>query len=188
MQNIVDVNTGEIAVHRGHYLLRSIAIGSCITLAAYDPRTKNAGMAHIMLPGQAPKSYPDKTKYAFDGINQMLRQMSRSGSVLRNIEVCLIGAGNVLRKEDDAICQSNIDSVTAILADKKIRIRSSVLGGYNRKSAFFDAETGHVSYTEGDGPTKLLWQFFAYHRQIVKLYEVKTSPSIYPTDTRISTD
>ena len=64
MREIIDVNTGEVFVGNGTLTLRALAIGSCIVIAAYDLKTKNAGMAHIMLPDTAPEKFREKTKYA----------------------------------------------------------------------------------------------------------------------------
>jgi len=153
----ININTGEVAVCRGKFVLRAMAIGSCVVVAAYDPKAKVAGMAHIMLPGRAPEKSSKKTKYAVDGIEQLLSQMLESGSDINNIEACLIGAGNVLKKEDDAICVNNIKSVTAILAEKNIPVRARSIGGTIRRSASLDVELGIVSCTEGDGRKKQLW-------------------------------
>lgn len=157
MQKIIDVNTGKIAVRRGRFTLRSMAIGSCIVVAAFDSKTKNAGMAHIMLPGNSPNQSSEKTKYAADGIEQLLSRMQKSGSNVDDIEICLAGAGNVLQKKDDTICSDNIKSVNAILAQKCVAIKASILGGSKRKSLFLDARTGSVSYTEGDDSKKQLY-------------------------------
>jgi chemotaxis protein CheD len=158
MQEIFDVNTGQVTVKNGKVLLRAMAIGSCIAVAVYDALTKNAGLAHIMLPGGAPKGSRECTKYASDGIEELLDQMTKSGSNPNALTVCLVGAGNVLRKSDDTICQNNIQSVTAILAAKNIQVQAAVLGGYDRKSIILDAENGTISCTEGDDPVRLLWQ------------------------------
>lgn len=158
MKEVIDVDTGQVAVRQGCVLLRANAIGSCIAVAAYDAKTKIAGMAHVMLPDKAPGKETFKTKYAYDSIEHLLALMIQAGSNAADIEVCLVGAGNVLRKDNDTICQSNIESVTAILATIRIPVRRSVLGGYDRKSALLDAETGCVSYTQGDHPAVLLWQ------------------------------
>ena len=157
-KEIIDVSTGEVSVCSGGCILRAIAIGSCIAVAAYDSKAKIAGMVHIMLPDTAPQKSSEKTKYAINGIEQVLNRMIESGSCIDNVEVCLIGAGNVLQKEDDTICENNIRSVTKILKDRSIPVRDSVLGGYKRKSAFLDAKTGHITYTEGDDLEKPLWQ------------------------------
>ncbi len=158
MYRIVDVNTGEVAVRRGEFILRAMAIGSCIVITAYDSRTKNAGMAHIMLPGHAPKKSCEKAKYALTGIEQLLNQMFEAGANADETEVCLVGGGNVLKKENDTICEANVESVTQILKEKNILIRASVLGGTKRKSVFIDVENGCISYIEGDEKEKTLWQ------------------------------
>ena len=153
----IDVNTGEVAVRRGEFILRAMAIGSCVVVAAYDPKAKVAGMAHIMLAGRAPKRSTEKIKYAADGIEELLIQMLGSGSDINSIEACLIGAGNVLKKEDDTICADNIKSVTAILAEKNIPVRARSVGGTVRRSASLDVKLGTVSCAEGDGSKKQLW-------------------------------
>lgn len=55
MKEIIDVNTGEVAVRSGEFILRAIAIVSCVVVAAYDSKAKIAGMIHIMLSGHAPE-------------------------------------------------------------------------------------------------------------------------------------
>ena len=159
MREIVDVNTGEIKIARGEITLRSIAIGSCVVVAAYDSIKKTGVMAHIMLPGSAPKNNDlGKTKYAVEAIGEMLNKMVESGSQESDIHACLVGAGNVLKKEDDTICRDNIESTTRLLKEKGIPVRAAVLGGVQRKGVFLDAESGRITYTEGDKQEKLLWK------------------------------
>ena len=170
-QKIVDVNTGQVkaAVEKG--ILRSVGIGSCVVVAAYNLSSKIGGMAHIMLPGIAPQQCLEKTKYAFDGIEQLLNQMFEAGAGTDEIEVCLVGAGNVLQKEDDTICDANIESVTGLLKEKNIPIMASVLGGTKRKSVFMDVENGCISYTEGDEKEKVLWRPSHTVKANVEYYE-----------------
>jgi len=157
-RQIIDANTGEVKVAGSPTMLRAIAAGSCIAVAALDSEKRIGAIAHIMLPGRAPESYVEKTKYADDAIEEMLNRMLKAGTNANDIEVCLVGAGNILQKEDDTICESNIASVTQILKEKNIPIRASVLGGTERKSVFMDIEKGRISYTQGDGKEKTLWQ------------------------------
>ncbi|MHC4260452.1 MAG: chemotaxis protein CheD [Planctomycetota bacterium] len=158
MKEIIDVNTGEVKVSGQSTILRSLAIGSCIVVIAYDPRKKVGAMAHVMLPGRAPKRSLEKTKYAADAIDEMISRMSKAGSNIDDIDVCLVGGGNVLKREDDTICKSNIDSTTQLLMKRQIPVRSTVLGGTERKGVFLDVESGTVSYTEGDGKEQALWE------------------------------
>ncbi len=154
----MDVDTGEVKIATEGTILRSVAIGSCVVVAAINFKRKIGAMAHIMLPGSAPQQSLEKTKYAFDGIEQLLNQMFEAGANTDETEVCLVGGGNVLKREDDTICEANIKSVTDILKENDIPIRSSVLGGTKRKSVFIDVEKGRISYIEGDEKEKILWQ------------------------------
>lgn len=157
MKEIIDIDTGQIAVRGGQCLLRAMALGSCIAVAAYDSRARIAGMAHIMLPGGTPQRGANDTRYAVYGIAALLDRMIEAGCDLGAIDVCLVGGGNVLRDDKDSICGDNIRSVREALRAKHIPIRASVLGGNDRKSAFLDAETGRVSFTEGNGAEQVLW-------------------------------
>ena len=157
-KKIADVNTGEVKIATEGAILRSVAIGSCIVVAAINFKRKIGAMAHIMLPGSAPQHSLEKTKYAFDGIEQLLNQIFEAGANTDETEVCLVGGGNVLKKEDDTICEANIESVTQILEGKNIPVIASVLGGTKRKSVFMDVENGYISYIEGDEKEKTLWQ------------------------------
>ncbi|MBW7988756.1 MAG: chemotaxis protein CheD [Planctomycetes bacterium] len=158
VQQIIEVSTGEVKVAHSGATLSSVAIGSCIAVAALDLEKRIGAIAHIMLPGRSPESCAEKTRYADDAIEEMLNQMLKAGTNANDIEVCLVGAGNVLQKEDDTICDANIESVTGILKEKNISVIASLLGGTKRKSVFMDIENGSISYTEGDDPVKLLWR------------------------------
>lgn len=158
MKIIIDVNTGEVKTAKKPATLRSLAIGSCVVVTALNLKRKIGAMAHIMLPGIASQHSLEKTKYAFDGIEQLLNQMFKAGANTDETEFCLIGGGNVLKKEDDTICEANIDSTTRILREKNIAVRASALGGTERRSVFMDIENGCISYTEGDEQEKILWQ------------------------------
>ncbi|MEA3224772.1 MAG: chemotaxis protein CheD [Planctomycetota bacterium] len=158
MKEIVDVYMGQVKLGRGDVMLRSLAIGSCIAIAAYDFKLKIGAMAHVMLPGSAPEKSSEINKYAPNAIDAMIDLMVQAHSDKSNIEVCLVGAGNVLQKEDDAICDANIRSTTRILEERNIPIRATALGGMERKSISLDIETGSVTYRKGDGQKQLLWR------------------------------
>ncbi len=158
MKEIVDISTGEIVVGAKGTMLRSIAIGSCIVIAAYDSKNNIGAMAHIMLPGRAPEKSQQKTKYAADAIDEMINRMTQRGAKKCNIEVCLIGGANILQKQDDTVCEANIKSVTQLLKKKRIPIRADVLGGTERKGVLMDTDSGSISHTEGNSEKKPLWK------------------------------
>ena len=159
MRKTIDVNTGEVKGGSDSVILRSIAIGSCIAVVAYSIRQRAGAVAHVMLPGKAVASAKEKTRYAVDAVDELIRIMGNYGTDPADIEVCLVGAGNVLEKPDDTICRANIDSVTGLMQQKNIPVKASVLGGFKRRSVMVDIDTGRVCYTEGDGRETFLWQF-----------------------------
>ncbi|AQQ69782.1 Chemoreceptor glutamine deamidase CheD [Limihaloglobus sulfuriphilus] len=151
MQNIIDVNTGDVKVSCGGEVLRSLALGSCIAVVAYDPASGAGGIAHIMLPGMAPENARlSGTFYAEDAISNMLELFSEAGTDTGNLEVFLVGAANVLKRHDDTICEANINSVLKIMDEKGINVVSSFLGGTERKRVYLDTSSGSVFCSQGD--------------------------------------
>ncbi|HKK10188.1 MAG TPA: hypothetical protein VJ939_05090, partial [Bacteroidales bacterium] len=57
MPEIIDLYTGDVKVSQGNSLLITKAIASCVAIAVFDSFLRVGGMAHVMLPGKAPKSY-----------------------------------------------------------------------------------------------------------------------------------
>ncbi len=81
MKEVIDISTGAVEVAGAGAILRSNAIGSCIVIAAYDSSKKVGAMAHIMLPGRAPKGADsERTRYAADAIDEMIDRMTRTGA------------------------------------------------------------------------------------------------------------
>lgn len=158
MDNKIDVDTGYVKCGMPKSKLRSVAIGSCIAVAAFNRVKKTCGLAHVMLPGKAPEKSTTKTKYAEDAIDTLIKFVNGSVADTSDIEVCLVGAGNVLAKKDDIICVSNISSVTEILKEKGIPVRAAALGGVLRRSIIMNVDTASVRFSEGGGPEKTLWE------------------------------
>lgn len=159
MEKILDVQIGQVKTGKGKVILQSKAIGSCVAIVAYDA-TKNVGaLAHVMLPGAAPaKKNVEKTKYAANAIDAIVNKMSKLGSKKDDIEVFLVGGGNILKREDDTICKDNIESALKLLSEKQLKVRAQAVGGTARRSVSLDVEGGSIFYTEGDAEEKPLRQ------------------------------
>ena len=80
------------------------------------------------------------------------------GSKDEDIEVSLVGGGNVLRREHDTICRDNIASARELLRKKRLKIGAQAIGGTSRRSISLDVERGIISYTEDDGAEMQLWR------------------------------
>jgi len=173
MKQIIDVPTGKIEVGNEKMILKTSAIGSCVVISVSSVKKKVGALAHIMLPGKAPDSNSfEKTKYAADAIDEILKKIVSFGVDIKDIEVCLVGGANILKRTDDATGKNNIDSTIEILRERKIMIKAQAVGGTARRSVSFDIEKGCIFYTEGDEDKGLLWQREAERRP----YTVKNRP------------
>lgn len=153
----INVLTGEVKASKENIIFKSSAIGSCVVIAGYDKKLLVGAMAHVMLPGISPeKSKTPKTRYAQNAIEEMIERMISLGAKDENIEVCVVGGSNVLKRKDDTICQANINSVLKILNEKNIKIQAKSVGGTERRSVLFDTKTSKVYHSIGNENDKLL--------------------------------
>ena len=159
-EKIIYVHTGEVKTSANGTVLKSSPIGSCIAIAAFDPLGQIGAMAHFMLPGKAPvdKDY-EKAKYASNALKELITGMGMLGANKKNIEVCIVGGANVMKRKDNTIADENIVSALSLLQKRHIKIRARSIGGTKRRSVSLNMESGRVSYTVGDGDEKLLYQF-----------------------------
>jgi chemotaxis protein CheD len=157
---VLDVSTGEVKVARGGPILISAAIGSCVAVGALDNRRGIGGIAHVMLPGEAPggTGASERFRYARDAVKELMIRLEETGADMGRIVFCLVGGGNVLRREGDTICAANIASVRAILSRMGCTLGAESLGGFVRRRLRIDVADGRVFCGEGDGPERVLWR------------------------------
>ena len=154
------VLTGEVKTSSDDKILKSSAIGSCIALVAYEPKLHIGGMAHIMLQGIAPENTKyKKTRYAHNAISDLIAKMDMLGAKIKNIEFCVVGGANVLKRENDTIAQNNVDGVLELLKKQNHIVKTKSVGGTKRMSATLYVKTGKLGYTVGDGAEMILWDF-----------------------------
>ncbi len=158
MNEIIYVNTGEVKSGDRGSILNSGAIGSCVVVCIYNSLKKTGAMAHIMLSGEAPKEQEENTRYASNAILKLMNQMNKNNDQSSKLETCIIGGANVLKRPNDTIGKSNIESVEKLLYENDLKISKKAVGGYERRTVVFDIEKGSINYTEGDSKRKILWK------------------------------
>lgn len=153
------VNTGEVNSGGIETLLNSGAIGSCIAIIGFDSKRKVGAMAHVMLPGSAPLTNTlNPIKYAANALDELLNQLSYLKVEKENINICLAGGANVLKRKNDTIASNNINSVKKLVNDKGIRVCATAIGGFERRTVLFNIEKGYIYYTHGDSKQQILWK------------------------------
>jgi len=151
MPEIIDLYTGDVKVSQGNSLLITKAIASCVAIAVFDSFLRVGGMAHVMLPGKAPKSYDyEESRFAQNAIDSLVGQMEDKGCKTENMETIVVGGGNVLRREQDSVGMDNLQSVKDILQDKKIKIVAEESGGYERRGLKLEVWSGKLYLSTGD--------------------------------------
>ena len=156
-----DVSTGELRAATDG-LLRASAIGSCVAVALYDPVVRIGGLAHVMLPGNAPqKQNIERTRYVDDGIRELVERMADIGARPERLDACFAGGGNVLERKDETLCDANVASTIGTLDQLGIALMAGDAGGTQRRSLTIDIDAGRVSITVGDAAPTLLWDFGA---------------------------
>ncbi len=158
MNKIVYVNTGEVKLGDSATILNSGAIGSCVVVCMYNSFEKRGAMAHIMLPGVASAKEEIKTKYASNAILKLMELMNVNRDQSTQLETCIVGGANVLKRANDTICKNNIESVEKLLDEKGFRICVKAVGGYERRTVNFDIEKGIINYTVGSSKEIILWK------------------------------
>ncbi|MBT3209567.1 MAG: chemotaxis protein CheD [Bacteroidetes bacterium] len=159
-EKIIYALTGEVKIGTIDEILKSSAIGSCVIIAAYDPKCQIAGMAHVMLAGKSPDNTKlPKTRYAVDAIDTLIELLHEHGSNTENLEICLVGGANVLRRKNDKIAQNNINNIIDILEKRKLKITAKSVGGYERRTATLIVEKAELYYSIGSLHEKLLYKF-----------------------------
>ncbi|MEA1874556.1 MAG: chemotaxis protein CheD [Bacteroidota bacterium] len=155
-----NVATGQLAISSQNGMISTSPLGSCVAVIAYDKTSKTGGIAHIMLPGKSPKeNKTEENKYAENAIENLLDELKKSGSNKANIEICLLGGANVLRKENDTTADKLIFSVFEIMERKKLSIKRTSLGGYERRTVNLYLYSGIVTFILGDKSEAELFNF-----------------------------
>ena len=154
----IDVATGEVKKGSAGAIITAHALGSCLGVVAYNIRTGEGGIAHVMLPGCCRSGGRDN-RYARDGIETLLEKLAPRGPNNENIRAALAGGGNVLRRPGDQIGPNNIRSVREELERRGIEIIGESVGGANRRKIRLDLSNGILYYFEGDNSPEILAVF-----------------------------
>ncbi len=149
-EQTITVGLGELCVTKDTSTsLACFGLGSCISLCAYDPVSKVAGMAHIVLPesnhsGQRNAS----SKYADIAVPQLFEEMNRQGAIKSRLVVKLAGGAQMLQAAgfEDALEMGarNLEMTKKTLDSEGIRLSAADTGGGQGRSIWLSVDSGKV--------------------------------------------
>lgn len=96
-QRIVKVGMAELNIITGQGLIRTTGLGSCVGLTLFDPLSKVAGLAHVMLPSSdiAREGVLNIAKYADTAVPALLEQLLSIGAAKSRIVAKMAGGSQM---------------------------------------------------------------------------------------------
>jgi chemotaxis protein CheD len=143
------VGLGEAKVLRGAKAgecLVAYGLGSCVAVCLFDPKTKVAGMAHVVLPGADPNGAPNP-KFARSALPALIKLMQAQGAgEPRGYVARLAGGAQVLKLGGSGnlprIGEQNAIAVRESLEAAGVPILATEVGGTRGRSVWFDPREG----------------------------------------------
>lgn len=127
-------------------------LGSCVAVCFYDTKMKISGMNHYLLPlwnndGLA------SPKYGNIAIAKLVEAMEAVGCERRNMVAKLFGGAspnNFKQSSQLLVGERNIEIAHHMLAEYRIKIVASDLGGLKGRKIAMDSDTGRImmKYTQ----------------------------------------
>jgi chemotaxis protein CheD len=127
--------------------LVAYGLGSCVAICLWDPATKVAGMAHVVLPGVNPAGTPH-AKFARSALPALvaLMQAEGAGRDPKKYVAKLAGGAQVLSLGGSGslprVGEQNVRAVQEALAEAGVQIQAQDLGGSKGRSVWFDPREG----------------------------------------------
>ncbi len=142
-------------------LLTTYALGSCIGVTIYDPRSCVGGMLHFMLPSS--KVNPDKAgatpaMFGDTGIPLLFKKCYDLGAKKENMIVCAAGGAQVLADDGHfKIGNRNRTLLRKIFWKNNILLSADETGGSISRTFLLNMADGRVS-VRTKGKEHVLWQ------------------------------
>ncbi len=145
----IPVGLGEVAVTRAGAAEHLVAhgLGSCIALCLFDPISKVAGLAHVVLPGTDPANQPNG-KFAGNALPALLHALTAIGGAAdpRRYRARLVGGAHVLAIGGSGslprIGDKNAEALRAALAAASVPVVAEDVGGGKGRTVWFDPHEG----------------------------------------------
>lgn len=154
MENVVNINTGEMAVASGSTTITTSGIGSCVFICLYDSINKIGGAVHAMLPTRVAPKKSDAFvfeesdgvgKYVDEAVMKLVDDVVRAGASKENIKAKIVGGSSMFKVFDTSkIGSDNVKAAEKILQLLNVPVKAESTGGHIGRSAKFNLGNGVV--------------------------------------------
>ena len=148
-QDCIIVGMGEIHISSNPAdILSCLGIGSCIAVCAFDPISRVAGMAHIVLPSSNGKKVDNPGKFADIAIPLMVERLSQAGALKYSTIIKLVGGAQMSNapglENTFKTGERNAVAVKTALKEAKLLIAATDLGGNKGRTVRLHVSNGKV--------------------------------------------
>lgn len=147
MAETIVVGLGEIKISRdAGVVLTCLGLGSCVGISAFDPVTRVAGMAHIVLPVSTGNGAGRAPKFADVAVPVLLEGLRKQGAVTSRLIVKIAGGAQMSRAPglNDAfkIGEKNVQAVEGALERAGVPVAAADTGGNQGRTLRMYLDTG----------------------------------------------
>ncbi len=144
------VGLGELrATSAGNAIVVCLGLGSCVAFCGYDPVSRVAGMAHMVLPssnGRAPSQ--SSPKFVDCAIPMLMEEMVGLGAAKSRIAARLVGGAQVIDFHEKSrsldIGGQNVQSAIAVLERLGVSLEAAETGGNKGRTVRLHAGSGRL--------------------------------------------
>lgn len=141
-ENTHYLHPGNLFVHTSPHIVTTI-LGSCVAVCLWDPINKFGGINHYMLPLWNGEGLP-VPRFGNVAIKKLIEKMEQLGSNKKHLKAKVFGGATIHETSSGLLNVGSRNIVIAedILAEERIPIISSDMGGVRGRRLLFNTGTG----------------------------------------------
>ena len=153
------VRMADLAVLGGDGQLVTHALGSCLGVSVFDPRTGVGGLVHFMLPAPARGQVVPEGSFLYgsSAVPALFRRAYELGAAKERLVVCSAGAAEMIDSgEEVRIGSRNRTLLRKLLWKNSVVLDAEDTGGKEARTMSLSLPDGKVVITKG-GVEHVLW-------------------------------
>ena len=151
-------NLNNVTIHPGEYkvsdedIIISTVLGSCISVALFDPKKKQGGMNHFLLPKDGIANLTEKTiikqeyRYGLYAMEILINSLLKMGSQKKNLVAKVFGGSEMFEMtvRVSNVGKQNREFALLFLKNEEIPVVASDLGGKLGRKVLYFPQTGRI--------------------------------------------